>query len=123
MAKKKKLTYTSLRDNKDIHSGYEQALETVRGEFGQHHPMYIGGRRVAAIEDFETRSPIDTDLVIGTFQKGGEAETRSAVAEATESFPAWSQTDWEERVRIIRAIADVIENQILPLAYLMTYEV
>ena len=37
MAKKKKLTYTSLRDNKDIHSGYEQALETGRGEFGQHH--------------------------------------------------------------------------------------
>ena len=122
MAKKKKLTYTSLRDNKDIHSGYEQALETVRGEFGQHHPMYIGGRRVAAIEDFETRSPIDTDLVIGTFQKGGEAETRSAVAEATESFPAWSQTDWEERVRIIRAIADVIEKQSFPLAALMTYE-
>jgi 1-pyrroline-5-carboxylate dehydrogenase len=122
MAKKKKLTYTSLRDNKDIQSGYEQALETVRGEFGQHHPMYIGGRRVAAIEDFETRSPIDTDLVIGTFQKGGKAETRSAVAEATESFPAWSQTDWEERVRIIRAIADVIEKQSFPLAALMTYE-
>ena len=122
MAKKKKLTYTSLRDNKDIHSGYEQALETVRGEFGQHHPMYIGGRRVAAIEDFETRSPIDTDLVVGTFQKGGEAETRSAVAEATASFPAWSQTDWEERVRIIRAIADVIEKQSFPLAALMTYE-
>ena len=122
MAKKKKLTYTSLLDNKGIHSGYEQALETVRGEFGQHHPMYIGGRRVAAIEDFETRSPIDTDLVIGTFQKGGKAETRSAVAEATESFPAWSQTDWEERVRIIRAIADVIEKQSFPLAALMTYE-
>jgi 1-pyrroline-5-carboxylate dehydrogenase len=85
--------------------------------------MYIGGRRVAAIEDFETRSPIDTDLVIGTFQKGGKAETRSAVAEATESFPAWSQTDWEERVRIIRAIAEVIEKQSFPLAALMTYEV
>ena len=122
MAKKKKLTYTSLLDNKEIDSGYELALETVRRELGQHHPMYIGGRRVAAIEDFETRSPIDTDLVIGTFQKGGEAETRSAVAEATESFPAWSQTDWEERVRIIRAIADVIEKQSFPLAALMTYE-
>jgi len=123
MAKKKKLTYTSLLDNKDIHRGYEQALETVRKELGQHHPMYIAGRRVAAIEEFETRSPIDTDLVIGTFQKGGEAETRGAVAEATKSFPAWSQTDWEERVRIIRAIADGIEKQSFLLAALMTYEV
>ena len=122
MAKKKKLTYTSLFDNKEIDSGYELALETVRRELGQHHPMYIGGRRVAAIEDFETRSPIDTDLVIGTFQKGGEAETRSAVAEATESFPAWSKTDWKERVRIIRAVADVIEEQSFLLAALMTYE-
>jgi len=122
MAKKKKLTYTSILDNKDIRTGYERALETVRGEFGQHHPMHIGGRRVAAIEDFETRSPIDIDLVIGTFQKGGETETRSAVAEATESFPAWSKTDWEERVRIIRAIADIIEKQSFLLAALMTYE-
>jgi 1-pyrroline-5-carboxylate dehydrogenase len=123
MPKKKKLTYTSLLDNRDIHKRYEQALEAVQAEFGQHHPMFIGGRRVAAIEDFETRSPIDNDIVIGTFQKGGETEAQSAVVEAKEAFAAWSQTDWAERVRITRAVADRLEKDSAPLAALMTYEV
>ena len=122
MPKKKKLTYTSLLDNRNIHSGYERALETVQGEFGQHHPMFIGGRRVAAIEDFETRSPIDNDIVIGTFQEGGETETQSAVAEANESFRAWNNTDWAERVRITRIVADRLEKDVSLLAALMTYE-
>ncbi|MGA3359866.1 MAG: aldehyde dehydrogenase family protein [Halobacteriota archaeon] len=123
MPKKKKLTYTSLLDSRDIHRGYEQALETVQGEFGQHHPMFIGGRRVAAIEDFETRSPIDNDIVIGTFQKGGETEAQSAVVEAKQSFISWSQIDWAERLRITRAVADRLEKEDALLAALMTYEV
>lgn len=123
MPKKKKLTYTSLLDSRDIHKGYERALEAVQGELGKHHPMFIGGRRVAAIEDFETRSPIDKDIVIGTFQKGGEAEAQSAVGEAKEAFPEWSQTDWAERVRITRIVADRLERDGALLAALMTYEV
>jgi len=119
----RKLTYTSLVDNEDIHREYDRALESVRGELGEHHPMFIGGRRVAALEDFETRSPIDTDLIIGTFQKGWQSEARGAIAEGKESFPAWSQTKWETRVRIIRGIADAIERQSFSLAALMTYEV
>lgn len=122
MPKKKKLTYTSLLDNKDIEGEYEEALEIVRRELGQHHPIYIGGRRVATVEEFETRSPLDIDVVVGRFQKGGEIEAQSAIAAAAESFFAWSQTDWGERVRIIRAIADRIEKQRFPLAALMTYE-
>ena len=123
MPKKKKLTYTSLLDNRDIQRGYERALETVQGELGKHHPMSIGGRRVAAVEDFETRSPIDNDIVIGTFQKGGETAAKSAVFEAKEAFPEWSQTDWAERVRITRIVADRLERDGALLAALMTYEV
>ncbi|MEI7827557.1 MAG: aldehyde dehydrogenase family protein [Euryarchaeota archaeon] len=123
MSKKKKLTYTSFLDSRDIHKGYEKALEAVQGEFGEHHPLFIGGRRVAAVEDFETRSPIDNDIVIGTFQKGGETEAQSAVVEAKESFAAWSQIDWAERARITRAVADRLEKDGGPLAALITYEV
>ncbi|MGZ4863552.1 MAG: aldehyde dehydrogenase family protein [Halobacteriota archaeon] len=123
MSKKKKLTYNSLLDNKDIHRGYEQALEAVQGELGKRHPMIIGGRRVAAIEDFETRSPIASDIVIGKFQKGGAAEAQSAFSEAKRAFPEWSQTDWAERVRITRIVADRLERDGALLAALMTYEV
>lgn len=123
MPKKKKLSYTSLLDSRDIHKGYERALEAVESELGERHPMFIGGRRVAAMEDFETHSPIDHDIIIGTFQKGGEVEARSAIGEAKEAFPEWSQTDWAERVRITQIVADHLERGGAFLAALMTYEV
>jgi len=40
---KRKLTYTSLRDNKDIHSGYEQALNGARRVLGSITDVYRGG--------------------------------------------------------------------------------
>jgi 1-pyrroline-5-carboxylate dehydrogenase len=122
MMKKHKLTYTSLLDKEDIHSAYERALERAGRELGKHHPLFIGGRRVAAVEEFETRSPIDTNIIMGTFQKGGKVEAQSAVAEAANSFSTWHQTDWKERVRIVRPIAELLEREEFLLSALMTYE-
>jgi 1-pyrroline-5-carboxylate dehydrogenase len=118
----KRLTYTSLLDDRDVHNRYEKALNTIQRELGESHPLSIGGRRIEAKKTFETRSPIDWDIVIGTFQKGGNIEVKAAVAEAQASFSSWKQTDWAERVKITRAAADRLERQRYLLAALMTYE-
>jgi 1-pyrroline-5-carboxylate dehydrogenase len=119
---KKRLTYTSLLDEADIHKRYEEALDRVHGALGEHHPLFVGGRRIVAAKEFETRSPIDRDIVIGTFQKGGKMEAKAAVAEAQQSFSSWKQTDWAERVKITRVVADHLERERFRLAALMTYE-
>ncbi|MGZ4937648.1 MAG: aldehyde dehydrogenase family protein [Halobacteriota archaeon] len=117
------VTYASLLDSDALHREYEQALERIARELGHHHPMYINGRRVAAIEEFETRSPIDADIIIGTFQKGGPNEAQSAIEAAAASFLTWGRTEWRARVETIRTIAASIERDASDLAALITYEV
>ncbi|MGZ4919570.1 MAG: aldehyde dehydrogenase family protein [Halobacteriota archaeon] len=119
----KHVTYTSLLDNDDVHSEYERALERAARELGHHHPLFINDRRVAAVEEFETRSPIDTNIVIGTFQKGGTNEAHSAIEAAASSFSTWRHTEWRARVDTMRSIAASLENDAARLAALITYEV
>jgi 1-pyrroline-5-carboxylate dehydrogenase len=122
LAQPEKITYVSLESDESIHGRYENALLEVEQEFGERHPMYIGGEEVAAPREFEVRSPVDTGILVGIFQQGNEDHAREGVAAAKEAFPDWSGRDWRERVGIVRATADAIEARFLPLAALITYE-
>jgi 1-pyrroline-5-carboxylate dehydrogenase len=118
-----KVTYVSMEGDPAFHASYEEALRKAAGELGQTHPILIGGREVRAREWFEVRSPIDREVLIGTFQMGGEEEARRAFREAREAFPAWSGRGWRERTGILRKAADRLEKDRYLLAALITYEV
>ncbi|HVN55830.1 MAG TPA: aldehyde dehydrogenase family protein, partial [Anaerolineaceae bacterium] len=69
------------------------------------------------------RSPANTDVLLGLFQKGTAQDAADAVAAARKSFPAWSHTPWEERVRLLRAAADVIDRRLFEIGVAMALEV
>lgn len=117
-----KITYVSMEGDESLHGAYEQALEKVAGELGQGHPFLIGGREVRADQEFVVRSPIDRDILIGSFQKGGAEEAGRAFRAAKEAFPDWSRRGWKERTSILRKTADMIERDRYLLAALITYE-
>ncbi|MGA2935336.1 MAG: aldehyde dehydrogenase family protein [Methanomicrobiales archaeon] len=119
----KKVTYVSLEGDEGLHSSYEDALEMAARELGKRHPILIGGREVSTGGEFEVRSPIDRDILIGSFQMGGEDEARRAFREAKMAFPEWSRRGWRERAAIIRKTADRLETDRYLLAALITYEV
>ncbi|NYT05684.1 MAG: aldehyde dehydrogenase family protein [Methanomicrobiales archaeon] len=119
----KKVTYVSLLADESIHESYEKALAAVKKKLGQHHPMFIGDSGLFTKEEFEVRSPIDSGILIGYFQKANGEDARRAVAHAKSAFLSWSLTDWKERVRIIRTAADTLSRQMFTLAALITYEV
>lgn len=119
----KKITYVSLEGDEGFHEAYEDALDRVAGELGRSYPMFIGGEEVHAREQFEVRSPIDRDILIGTFALGGEEEARGAFRAAKDAFPEWSRRGWKERTAILRNTADRLEADRYPLAALITYEV
>ncbi len=124
VSSEKKLTYVTLLADESIHPRYEEALKRVRGEFGKHHPMYISGKKVLSSEgEFEVKSPIDTHINLGFFQKGTAQHARKAITTANEGFEEWSSRSWTERVSIIRKAAGLIESRIFDLAALVTYEV
>ncbi len=119
-----KVTYVTLLADKSIHPKYEEALKQVGRDFGEHHPMWIGGRKVLAGEgEFEDRSPIDPKIVLGYFQKGLALYAQKAIDAANKAFEAWSKRPWIDRVSIIRKAADLMEEQRFYLSALITYEV
>lgn len=120
----KKVTYVTLLADEGIHPEYEKALKEIEKEFGQHHPMFIDGKKITSPDgEFEDRSPIDTSLILGYFQKGTRQHAKEAIASCKRAFPEWSQRDWRERVAIIRKAADVMDAEKFLLSALITYEV
>ncbi|MFE3515838.1 aldehyde dehydrogenase [Streptomyces sp. NPDC059166] len=80
---------------------------------------WIGGRRVAAAETFTDVSPIDGST-LGEIARGTEADAVAAVAAAKAAFPAWAATSYEERARLLHAVADGVEKRIEELAVVET---
>ncbi|WP_460173309.1 L-glutamate gamma-semialdehyde dehydrogenase [Vulcanisaeta sp. JCM 14467] len=119
-----KITYVTLFADESIHPKYEEALTVVEREYlGRRYPMYIAGKEVYTDKEFEKRSPIDTDILIGRFQRGTKEHAIQALEIAHEAFREWGETDWRERVRIFRRIADILEARRFELAAAITYEV
>ena len=125
MAAKFKITYATLAaDNEELQASFDQALETVKTAWlGTDVPMFIDGKVVFTDDKLESRSPINTEMVLCTAQQGHTGHTDQAVAAAKRAFPAWRATPWQERVAIIRSIAEKISDNIFELSALMSLEV
>jgi 1-pyrroline-5-carboxylate dehydrogenase len=119
-----KITYATLRaDNEDLHAGFEEAVASVRAGLGAHHRNYVDGARRDGASSFEVRSPIDRDLVLGTFASGTAADIDEAVAAARRAQPAWAATPWRERLAILRRAAEIISDRLFEYSAIMSIEV
>ena len=123
MSDEKKVTYVSIGEDEEIHRNYERVLPEVESTLGQHHSLFIAGKEERSTEEFEIRSPFDRSVVIGYFQKAGEAEAMRAIQAGSSFFPEWSRTDWKHRVNMIRETARLLGNRQFNLAALMAYEI
>ncbi|MGC8596533.1 MAG: aldehyde dehydrogenase family protein [Thermocladium sp.] len=119
----KKITYVSIMADEGIHPLYEKALEDVKDILGREWPIYINGKGASVGHTFEKRSPIDTNILIGRFQRGGAPEFTKALDSAITAFKEWSKEDWRNRVKVMRKLADLIEKNRFRLAAIITYEV
>jgi 1-pyrroline-5-carboxylate dehydrogenase len=119
-----KVTYATMMADRldDLHRELDRAVATVKTRFGETYPMYIGGAPVTAAEQFEDRSPIDTRLVLGRFQRGTREHVRDAVAAAREAHPRWASLRWDDRVDLLRRLAQIIHANRVELTALMGYE-
>lgn len=123
-SKTTKITYATMSGDQleELHRGIDKEIERANTYFGQDHPMYIDGRPVTVAEQFEDRSPIDTRILLGRFQKGTRDSAKAAIAAARTAFPAWSALPWQERVNKLRQVADQIRQHRWELSVLMGYE-
>ena len=124
MTQKFKLTYATMFDPPDeLHTRFEDALASLKSKLGSEYGMIIAGKDHFSAEKFENRSPIDTDMVLGVFQKGSAEDAGIALSAARGAFPGWSSTPWQERVALMRKAADMIDERIFEIGAAMALEV
>jgi 1-pyrroline-5-carboxylate dehydrogenase len=124
MAETFKLTYaTMFNPPEELHMRFEEALAKVKAGLGMEHGMIINGKEAYAAEKFEDRSPSNTDIVLGIFQKGIEKDAHEALAAARKAFPMWSHMKWGDRVALIRKAADLLDQRIFEIGAVMAMEV
>lgn len=119
-----KITYATMSGDRleDMHKALDAAIPAVEAMFGRTHPLWINGRAVDTVEHFSDTSPIDTRIVLGRFARGSQLHVRDAIHAARAAFPAWSRTPWQERVRHLRRVADLIREHRWELSVLMGFE-
>ncbi len=118
-----RLTYATMYDPPDeLHKGYEDAVAKVKASLGQDHAMIIGGKDVFSKEKSEDRSPIDTSLVLGTFQRATPEEGEKAMEAARGAARDWGRRPWQERIALVRKACDIIEDRIYQFAAVLSLE-
>jgi 1-pyrroline-5-carboxylate dehydrogenase len=123
-ATQQKITYATMTADRmeDLHRELDAAIERVKKTFGKSYPMVVGGREVRASSEFDDRSPIDTRILLGKFQSGGRQEVRDAIAAARAAYPEWSARRWQDRVTLLKKVADKIRDNRWELSALMGFE-
>ncbi len=123
-AERIKITYATLRaDNEELHALYEAGLEKAKARLGAYHRNLIDGADRDGDGTFEIRSPIDTDILVGTFAKGTRKDVQDAIAAARRAQPAWFRLGWEKRLEILRRAAELISERQMEYGGLMAIEV
>lgn len=119
-----RVTYATMAaDNQDMHGAYDKGIETAKSWLGQKHTFFVDGEAREGEGWREARSPIDSDILIGTFAQAGRADVRDAMAAAKAFAPTWGSTPWQERVKILTKAADLITERRNELSALMAIEV
>jgi 1-pyrroline-5-carboxylate dehydrogenase len=120
-----KITYATLRnDNEELHALYDAGVEQSRAGLGANHRNLIDGHWVeGSAGTFEARSPIDHEILLGTFAKGDRSDVQAAVEAARRAAPAWRKTPWRDRLVILRAAADLFSERQMKYGADMAYEV
>src|SRR5687768_1570575 len=119
-----KLTYSTMFDPPaEMHTRFEAALQQVRASLGARHPMFIDGSDTHAASHREQRSPIDRDVILGHFMQATAADAERAIAAAQAAFASWQALPACERVRLLRRVAQLIEERVYAIGAALALEV
>ena len=106
----------------EFHKKFDQAVESVRKDFGKRYPMIIGGKEIYSENQCQIRSPADRNIVIANFPMATNEDTLRAIESAKDAFPKWSTISYQKRVQNFREVADDFSSQKFTLAAIMAFE-
>jgi 1-pyrroline-5-carboxylate dehydrogenase len=103
-------------------AAFEAALTRVRAQFGEEHPLIIGGEAVYTGDTFASTNPAHPDQVIGVFAKAGADHAVKAIHSAERAFRTWSRTPTPIRAALLLRAAELMRARRHTLSAWMVYE-
>ncbi len=121
-----RVTYSNLQiDLAPIHAEFDARLpEFERQVLGGRHGAIVGDdRNLMDGTPLSVASPIDRDLLIGTFSSASPAVIDKAVNTAAAAAPAWAACSLQDRVALLNKFARVMSERRFDLAFASLFEV
>src|SRR2546429_4410143 len=119
-----KLTYaTMFNPPAEMHTRFDAALAEVNKSLGSIHALYINGENRVTAKSDTRRTPIDQRRILGHFSLATVDDVNDAMTAAQAAFPGWRATPMEERVRLLKRIAALIEERVYDIGAAMSLEV
>jgi 1-pyrroline-5-carboxylate dehydrogenase len=119
-----KLTYSTMFDPPaEMHLRFDASLQELRANLGATHPLFIDGQDIHAQVHREKCSPIDRDLTLGHFSQATAVDAERALVAAQGAFPGWRSLPSADRIRILRRVAQLIEERVYTIGAALALEV
>jgi 1-pyrroline-5-carboxylate dehydrogenase len=119
-----KLTYaTMFEPPAELHARFDAAVERVRARLGARQALYLAGEDRPAERYFVKTNPADTTQVLGEFPEASAADADAAMRAAAAAWPAWRRAPIAQRARLLRRVAQLIEERVYDIAAVLSLEV
>jgi 1-pyrroline-5-carboxylate dehydrogenase len=120
-----RVTYSNLgEDFSGVHAHIDAILPTIKGEIlGRTYVNLINGRDDTEGTPYTAPSPIDRDVVLGSFIAATPGAVDRAVRAAKAAARDWGRRPWQERIAILRAGAKVMDQRKYTLSIAAIWEV
>jgi 1-pyrroline-5-carboxylate dehydrogenase len=124
MSELARVTYTNPpADLEPHHRMLNRELPAFRKTLGKTWPNHIAGKPDGEGSAYVARSPIDSEMVLGTFHEASPGAITRAVAAARKAADRWGALPWRERVTIVRRIGRKLDARKYELAMAVMCEV
>ncbi len=100
----------------------QRALSDVKSQFGKTYPVVINGETIQTEQTIDSVNPSNFQEVVGRCGSATAWMAEQAVAAAANAFPAWRDTDPDERANYMNRAAEVMRKRRFELAAWETYE-
>jgi 1-pyrroline-5-carboxylate dehydrogenase len=107
----------------ELHERFASAMERMRARLGVQHRLYLAGEDRKADRYFVKTNPANTTQVLGEFPAANPADADAAMRAAASAWPGWRRTPIAERGRLLRRVAQLIEDRVYDIAAALTLEV
>ncbi|KGA13693.1 hypothetical protein GM51_19070 [freshwater metagenome] len=112
---------TSLGDDK-LEKQYEAALAQQREVAPVNLPLIIGGKEIFNDKTVERFDPCNLDIKVSIASSATDEQVAQAVAAAHSMRKTWRNTDYKDRVAMIRKTKDAINENLMEISAILSAE-